>query len=65
MASNKEEQSKYFLDMIFELQDPLNSFVKKLKSLIKIFKEVKLYYKLNELRRYFELTKEIFDKYSS
>ena len=56
MASNKEEQSKYFLDMIFELQDPLNSFVKKLKALNKIFKEVKIYYKLNESRKYFELT---------
>jgi len=65
MASNKEEQSKYFLDMIFELQDPLNSFVKKLKALNKIFKEVKQFYKINESRKYFGLTKEIFDKYSS
>lgn len=56
MASKKEEQSKYFLDMIFELQDPLNSFVKKLKALKKVFKEVKLYYKLNESRKYFRLT---------
>ena len=67
MASrNKPEQANNFLNMVFELQEPLNSYNRALKTLNGILKKLCLpktnYYIQNKFEKFIIIPKKIFDE---
>ena len=67
MASrNKPEQANNFLNMVFELQEPLNSYNRALMTPNRILKKLCLpktsYYIQNKFEKFIIIPKKIFDE---